>query len=108
MPNGPALHLSSSVSCLWSIRRMKPGLGQGEGYSGLPLEPVEARVGAIRHQVSLQQLAARRTVRGADSINRTAVYVTRMHGGVGGGGPGPPIPIGRMELELEQAEVQNA
>jgi hypothetical protein len=85
--NGPVLHLSSSASCLWSIRRMKPGFGYGEGYSGLPLEPAEEGVGAIRHQFSLQQLAARRMAREADSISRTAVYVTRMHGGVGGGGP---------------------
>jgi len=87
VPNGPALHLPSSVSCLWFVQRMKPGLGHGEGRSGLPLEPAEAGVGAVQHQVSQQQFAERRTVRGADSINRTAVYVTRMHGGVGGGGP---------------------
>ena len=29
MPNGPALHLSSSASCLWRVQRMKPGLGYG-------------------------------------------------------------------------------
>jgi hypothetical protein len=85
--NGPALHLSSSVSCLWSIRRMKPGFGHGEGCSGLPLEPAEAGVGAIRHQFSRQQFAVGRMAREVDSISRTAVYVTRMHGGVGGGGP---------------------
>jgi len=85
--NGPALHLSSSVSCLRLVRRMKPGLGHEEGHSGLPLEPAEARVGSIQHQFSRQQFSERRTVREADSINRTAVYVTRMHGGVGGGGP---------------------
>lgn len=85
MSNGPAWHLSSSASCLWSIRRMKPGLGHGEGYSGLPLEPAEAGVGAIRHQFSRQQFAAGRMAREVDS--RTAVYVTRMHGGVGGGDP---------------------
>jgi hypothetical protein len=85
--NGPALHLSSSASCLWFIQRMKPGLGYGEGYSGLSLEPAEARVGAIRHQFSRQQFAAGRMAREADSISRTAVYVTRMHGGVGGGDP---------------------
>ena len=87
MLNGPALHLPSSVSCLWSIQRMKPGLGHVEGCSGLSLGPAEARVGAIRHQCSRQQFAGRRTVQEADLINRTAVYVTRMHGGVGGGGP---------------------
>lgn len=87
MPNGPALHLSSSVSCLWLVRRMKPGLGQEEGCSGLPLEPAGAGVGAIQHQVSRQRFAERRMAREADPISRTAVYVTRMHGGVGGGGP---------------------
>ena len=87
MLNGPALHLSSSVSCLWSIRRMKLGLGCVEGCSGLSLGPAEAGVGAIRHQYSQQQFAARRTVQEADLISRTAVYVTRMHGGAGGGGP---------------------
>jgi len=87
VPNGPALHLSSSVSCLWLARRMKPGLGHGEGSAGLPLEPAEAGVGAIQHQVSRQQFAEGRMAREADPISRTAVYVTRMHGGVGGGGP---------------------
>ena len=87
MSSGPALHLTSSASCLWPVRRMKPVLGCEEGCSGLPLEPAEAGVGAIRHQCSRQQFAARRMAREADPISRTAVYVTRMHGGVGGGGP---------------------
>jgi hypothetical protein len=87
VPNGPALHLSSSVSCLWLVQRMKPGLGHGGGHSGLPLEPAEAGVGAVQHQFSRRQFAEGRTVREADQISRTAVYVTRMHGGVGGGGP---------------------
>lgn len=47
-------------------RRMKPQLGSDEG----------APVGLLRSYN-----------RQADSISRTAVYVTRMHGGVGGGGP---------------------
>jgi hypothetical protein len=87
VPNGLALHLSSSVSCLRLVRRMKPGLGHEEGHSGLHLEPAEVGVGAIQHQVPRQQFAERQTVRDADPISRTAVYVTRMHGGVGGGGP---------------------
>ena len=87
VPNGPALHLPSSESCLWVVQRMKPGLGHGEGGSGLPLEPAEAGVGAVQHQVPRQQLAEGRVAREADSISRTAVYVARMHGGVGGGGP---------------------
>lgn len=52
----------------------------------MPLEPAGAGVGAIQHQVSRQQFAERRMVSGADPISRTAVYVTHMHGGVGGGG----------------------
>jgi hypothetical protein len=87
MPNGPVLHLSSSASCLWLVQRMKPRLGYGEGISGLSLEPAGAGVGAIQHQFPRWQFAERRMARGADQISRTAVYVTRMHGGVGGGGP---------------------
>lgn len=41
MPNGPALHLSSSVSCLQLVWRMKPELGHGEGFSGLPPNRLE-------------------------------------------------------------------
>ena len=86
MPNGPVMHLSSSESCLWLVQRMKPGLGYEEGYSGLPFELAEVGVGAIQHWFQ-QHLAARRMAREADPINRTAVYVICMHGGVGGGGP---------------------
>ena len=59
MPSCPALHLSSSASCLWLVQRMKPGLGYGEGRSGLPLEPAEAGVGAIRRQFPRRQFAER-------------------------------------------------
>ena len=74
MPNGPALHLSSSVSCLWLVQRMKPGLGLGEGYSGLPLEPAGAGVGAIQHQTSRQRFAEGRVVREADLISLTEAH----------------------------------
>jgi hypothetical protein len=87
VPNGPVMHLSSSGSRLWLVQRMKPGLGHEEGYSGLSFELAEVGVGAIQHRFPQQRLAARRMAREADPINRTAVYVTRMHGGVGGEGP---------------------
>jgi hypothetical protein len=91
VPNGPAVHLSSSVSCLWLVQRMKPGLGHGGGRFSLSLEPAEARVRAIQHQAARRQFAGERMVREADPISRTAVYMTCMHGGVGEGAP--PIPI---------------
>ena len=60
------------------------------GWSGSWSHPTQ-------HQFPRRQFAEGRMARGADQISRTAVYVTRMHGGVGGGRPrGPSIPIRRM------------